>query len=512
MAVVCLDCELPSPAPRETGSRAGHRTLTYIALLVVAVGVVWRLGRYLLQFPIWGDEAFICLNLPDGRYLSLIQPLRFNQVAPLLFLWGELSVYRMLGGSELALRLLPLLTGLVSLGLFWRLAWQTLSPRAAALAVSILAVSYYPVRHSCEVKPYAFDLCVALILLVLAVSWLREPHRPGGLLLLTCFAPIALALSYPAVLIAGAISLTFLAPVLRQPGWKIKGLYIAYNALVIFTFSLIWRLTGTGQHAAMDKVYWQNWFPPSEPLALIRWVVQVHTGNLMAYPLGGRGGASTGTFVLCLVGVWQLVRARQRSLLLLWMLPFGLTLIAAAAHKYPYGGSARVAQHLAPAICLLAANGFTGLLQRTRWVVLACVPMALLGLVGLARDVAKPYKSDDDQFVRQFVYQVAERASLADQIVVMDREDVGPTFEWYLRRQGERICWNGQVHRQRLEGACDLWCLYFAPNQELFADPSMELVEHSKRLLQLGADQDRPEYCEMRRYERKRPGEPGTPY
>ena len=54
----------------------------------------------------------------------------------------------------------------------------------------------------------------------------------------------------------------------------------------------------------------------------------------------------------------------RRSLLLMLTAPFVLTLIAAALRLYPYGGSARVAQHLAPPICLLAGMGIASLLKR----------------------------------------------------------------------------------------------------------------------------------------------------
>src|SRR5947208_1090679 len=85
------------------------RRLSRWLLLLLVLGVAQRLLRYLLRFPIWGDEAFICLNLMDRDYVGLTQPLRFDQVAPVLFLWGEAVVSRLLGGSELALRLLPVL-------------------------------------------------------------------------------------------------------------------------------------------------------------------------------------------------------------------------------------------------------------------------------------------------------------------------------------------------------------------------------------------------------------------
>src|SRR6516225_9112126 len=117
-----------------------------LALLLLLVGIAWRGLRYYLQFPIWGDEAFVCLNFLDRDYLGLTRPLRFVQVAPLLFLWSELTAYRLLGGGEWALRLLPMLAGLGSLFLFWQLVQRILTPLAGVFAVGILAVAYYPVR------------------------------------------------------------------------------------------------------------------------------------------------------------------------------------------------------------------------------------------------------------------------------------------------------------------------------------------------------------------------------
>src|SRR5260370_8908647 len=88
---------------------------------------------------------------------GLAERLRFDQVAPILFLWAQGVVYRLLGGTELALRLLPVLAGVASLFLFARLARLTFRPAAALLATRILPVSYYPVRPRSEPKPCPFD-------------------------------------------------------------------------------------------------------------------------------------------------------------------------------------------------------------------------------------------------------------------------------------------------------------------------------------------------------------------
>lgn len=39
----------------------------------VVIGLIERTVRYLLQFPYWGDEAFVGLNLMDQTYMGFFQ-------------------------------------------------------------------------------------------------------------------------------------------------------------------------------------------------------------------------------------------------------------------------------------------------------------------------------------------------------------------------------------------------------------------------------------------------------
>lgn len=507
----------PQAVP-ETRPMSWPRWARTALLVLVAVGTVWRCLRYLLQFPIWGDEAFVCLNLLDRDYLGLTQPLRFVQVAPLLFLWAERTALRVLGGGELALRLLPFLASLGSLCLFWRLTRLTLPATARLLAVGFLAVAYYPVRHGCEVKPYAFDLFFALALLTAAAGWLRRPERLRDLVLLTLSVPIALMTSYPAVFVAGAVSLALLPKVWRRPDWRAKALYAAYNGLMLASFALVYRIAGTGQYASAggtDNFYWTEWFPPAQPLALLKWLALAHTGNMMAYPVGGRDGASTLTLLLVLAGAWHLWRARRQALLVLCLTPFALTFIAAALHRYPYGGSARVAQHLAPAICLLAgagaASGITWLARRGAHAqgltLTACGLLVLIGGVGMIRDWQKPYKTEGDQEVRRVVKEVFRSAGPADQVIVLDAPDgAAPTFEWYLRQHPERVAWGGTVDWQRLEAGGDLWVFSFSRDGsrrdafEARLGGRMVRVEQTVADVQLGQCDETVEHYEVYRW------------
>jgi hypothetical protein len=138
-------------------------------LAFVVLGVLLRVGHYLLNYPVWGDEAFVALNLPRRGYLELLQPLDYGQICPILFLWAELTAVRLLGFSELSMRLYPLLCGIASVFVFRHVAGRLFTGRALLFAVAIFAVSIHPIRHSADIKPYASDLLMALLLLAAAV-------------------------------------------------------------------------------------------------------------------------------------------------------------------------------------------------------------------------------------------------------------------------------------------------------------------------------------------------------
>src|SRR5947209_6223011 len=184
---------------------ADVRVLRRLALALVVVGVVVRVTRYALQFPLWGDEIFVCQNFIDRDYLGLTRQLDGGQIAPVLFLWAQMAVFRTFGGAELAMRALPLLTGILSLGLFWSLARRLLSPTAAMLAVGLLSVATWPVSMSHFAKPYSFDLLMSSALLLAAVRWLHHPERLSRFALLTALVPVALLGPYPARFVAGGI-------------------------------------------------------------------------------------------------------------------------------------------------------------------------------------------------------------------------------------------------------------------------------------------------------------------
>jgi hypothetical protein len=382
----------------------------------LALGIAIRAVRYLLCFPLWNDEAMLAVNFLDRGYRGLLQPLDCGQVGPPLFLWLELAAVRLLGFNEFSLRLFPFASGIAGLLAFRYLATMLFRGSAAVVAVAIFAVSYPGIRYAAEAKPYSSDMLVAVVLLALAAKWWRDGQKPAWLWLLAAVVPAAMALSLPAVFVAGGLSLA-IASVLGRSGarrgwgaWTIYNISLAGSFLVLFVVSI--KAQADWQNEFMERG-WRDAFPPlTSAVKFLTWLVRTHAGPLLAQPVGGENGGSAGTLVACAVAVIALGRRRRKSLLVLCLAPFGLNLLAAALGRYPYGGHVRMAMYLAPAVCLLAGFGAVaclGRLQlsiraaRRRWPVAVLLSiLALLGAGVVARDARLPAKSQYELRNRDF--------------------------------------------------------------------------------------------------------------
>lgn len=417
-----------------------------IALIVLAMAA--RIVRYSLDFPLWGDEGFVAVNFLEPKQ-DRFQPLLYNQIVPYGFMLATDAVTFAFGLSELSLRLLPFLCGIAVLPLFWFFLRRNFGPRIALLAFGFLGGGYYAIRHSCELKPYASDLLISL--LITSMAWLayRQPRswRRWALLVLTA-GPIVW-LSYPAIFVLGGagVFLAWVALKYRTPAAVIG--VVLFGAVVCGSFAAMYMTYGKPHAVAADTrkaeleaiteiAMWKNAFPPmDQPWRLPIWFVEIHAGRMMSYPNGGPMGGSALTFLAVVAGVATLWRT-NRPLLMLLILPAGFNFLAAAFRKYPYGDTVRVALYLAPAICTLAGVGTfvairwgvarlqqqfaflryssAGAPRFTPWASRDAVRgmamvLALFTVVSIVLDVAQPYKKDANAKSRAIIRDLAKTAA-----------------------------------------------------------------------------------------------------
>lgn len=429
----------------------------------VALGVAARLVRYFLCPPIWGDEAFLAVNFIDRGYTDLIGPLDYGQVCPLLFLWIELTVVKLFSFNEFSLRLFPLVCGLGSLFVFRHLARRLLSGLTCLLAVGLFSVSYPGIRYAVETKPYGTDLFVALLLITLAVEWGRRPERNRWLWALVAAVPFAVGLSYPAVFIAGGISVCIaliLWTTQTRSGWLP---WAGYNMALVGSFVALFAISAGAQSAADlagMRMCWSEGFPPlAEPIKLIGWTVVAHTSEMLTYPIGGAHGGSTLTAICCGAALFWLWRNRRYRLLVLCLTPFALNFVAAALARYPYGVRIRFMLYLAPIVCTLAGLGAAVLLAwlfqwrvsiRRAAIVSVLGFFALVAVGSMARDVWRPYRTRDflraRAFARWFWFNKAYDAELVCLKTDL-KKDFSPTT-WRAHYSAVYLC-NQHIYSPR---------------------------------------------------------------
>ncbi len=118
-----------------------------IAALLMLLGALLRLRQYLTGRSLWADEAMLALNIVNRDFAGLLRPLDYDQGAPIGFLLVEKIFNSILGKNEFALRLFPLLIGLISLWLFYLLLKQMTGSERSRVAYRTGIIRVQPAAY-----------------------------------------------------------------------------------------------------------------------------------------------------------------------------------------------------------------------------------------------------------------------------------------------------------------------------------------------------------------------------
>ena len=219
-----------------------------VALAVRLMGIISR--------PIWYDEAFSVLFsekglsamlygtlAPTGMGSADIHPLGYYTI---LWLW-----MKVFGESLIAVRLLSILTGLVSVYLIYRIGLEYLSNKnTALLGALIAALAPFQIHYAQEIRMYSLmTMC-----LLIATFAHQRGSKTGGWSWWIVFAVAAAVAQYTHHLAAFyLVALSFL-PIL-QKDWK------TFSRLVVagigaFILYLPWAVQLPAQFAKVQNSYW----------------------------------------------------------------------------------------------------------------------------------------------------------------------------------------------------------------------------------------------------------------
>jgi hypothetical protein len=344
-----------------------------IALLFL-VGILLRLRQYLTGRSLWMDEAMLALNIVNRNFGELLRPLDYDQGAPLGFLFVEKLLNLLLGRSEYALRLLPLLLGILSIWLFYLLLKRVTTGAGLIAALALFVFNPRLIYYSSEVKQYIVDVTVTLVLLLIAAPLLESKFQRRDLIRLAVAGFIALWFSHPAVFMLTGIGLTLAIICLVRRDtknlWYVLGLGIFWLATLGLLYLLI--LNDLRQNAYMQE-YWLGGFLPMPPWSDPGWFKGNLTGNIgMQF---GIPYAVYFVFGLMLAG-WFILWQTRRNYAIAFGMILLVTLFASALRLYPV--IERMILFLIPIGLILIGKSVEFIQQRLR------NPRWLGGMIALA--------------------------------------------------------------------------------------------------------------------------------
>ncbi|NJN65619.1 MAG: hypothetical protein HC884_02345 [Chloroflexaceae bacterium] len=347
-----MPTEPVTSAPRQFWFQPSWPDLLAGGLLLV--GVVLRTVLYLSNRSLWNDEYQLVRNILRRSPGGLLQPLDYDQGAPVGFLLVEKLAAWLFGDHAYAFRLVPFLAGLASLVLFFVIARSYLRPTAFPVAVGLFALNYPLIYYAAETKQYATDVAITLLLHLFALRFMGEGGRSRALTVsFAVVSGLSVWFSHPAIFTLAGLGVVLGSIFLLQKDGKrvlaLLGVCLTFSLsfLGCYVFSL---RNLRGNDYLMD--FWKEGFPPLPPASVsdLLWFPRTLLA-VLNHPVG---------FPIVSLGVVAVVAGaltlyQDRKPLNLHLVPMVFTLLAAALHAYPF--AERLILFLVPSVLLVLAAG-----------------------------------------------------------------------------------------------------------------------------------------------------------
>jgi 4-amino-4-deoxy-L-arabinose transferase-like glycosyltransferase len=329
-----------------------NRTLV---IFVVGFGIFIRLKEYLANRSIWLDEASLALNVIHKSFLQLIsQPLDYNQAAPVGFLLLTKGFIMVLGNNEYSLRAIPLLSGILSFLIFYKLLIKSVSKETALIAMFLFAASTEMLRYATEFKQYSSDVLIALLIQLSGIFFIGKKLTVKDGFFLGIIGATAIWFSYPSVFMLGTIGLVFLFVYLSKRQWtEVKNICVSLtlwgSSFILF---YLFSLKAIGGNSSVER-YWVHSFMPSPPYSLSDqfWFIETFVKIFLNPGMIQQALLAAIAFILGGYAIFS----ENKPLFFMLLTPLFLTLTASAVHQYPFEG--RLLLFYTPSVYLLVARG-----------------------------------------------------------------------------------------------------------------------------------------------------------
>jgi uncharacterized membrane protein len=444
----------------------------WLARVILVTGLLVRVVVWWQQRSINLDEANLIRNFVERSYAGLFENLSYEQYAPPLFSVLVKASITVLGNEERTVRLVPLLSGMLMLTLFYRLAHRWLTPMAAVLALAFVAFDKIFLDYATECKQYATDGAMALVLLELVYT-IGYQFDNWQAVLWAVLGIVAIWLSMPAVFILAGIGCYLLNRCIQQKNTAaiIRVVIVGVLWGVSFLVYFVLLLQQNAQSDYLQSFHREHFlaFPPlngDEFKLLLR-----QLNELVDKSIGKTAIASVLAVIGVGIGIRELIR-RQRADGWLLLGPIIFCLMASALRYYSL--IPRLTLFFLPLLIILIFIGLDKLFAN-RW---ARYPFLLGVIITLLNqqhlyNLWRPFEGDYAE-VSQGLAFIAQEQQPDEAVFVYHNS--APIARYYTQqhkppfmlpnlvlqrfRSSSTDIVSADVHALLRHGACRVWLLY----------------------------------------------------
>ncbi len=299
-----------------------NKALLYLTYTVLTLGILLRLVVFLQNRNLFLDEAAVALNICTKSYAQLFHSLDYQQHFPPLPLLLIKTWTDLFGISDLQLRFIPFLAGVLSLLLFYSISKGRL--RNMWFPILLLSSSIFLVRYHTELKQYSTDILTSLFFIYFLYLDFNNLRR---IILLFLFCIVAPWFSMPSVFLVGALILNIV--ISKKIQWSqimLLGIFSAISFLLFYTICL--KPSLSSNHLMDFHTDYFIQLNPSDWGANWRMIE-----NFFGAWLGSTAFTIASVLVLIVVGVYRMIKIGSKEL---WAisLVFLFTLVASLLQQY----------------------------------------------------------------------------------------------------------------------------------------------------------------------------------
>lgn len=344
-----------------------------IPLILFLIGTVLRFGDFIYNHSLWTDEAWVALDIVTRSFkeilLNDLSLIHLPAIPPIGFLILEKLTVTLWGNHEYALRLCPLVFGILAIFFYWILSKKWAGYLTAIIALSFFVFTGSLIDYSAECKQYSGEVFTAISLYLATGYFQNRTANVGRVLLFAMIGIFGLFISHTAIFILGGIAITQILFLFKDKDRKSKIGYFFVYSLWMISFILIYLFYLRGmldQSSSMGRFCINSSLTHFMPLDGIfsldacAWLWKCFW-EFFQDPLGlSPIFLAISMFILGAFGIFK----SDKRIFSFLVIPFFLMIIASSLKMFPSFG--RFLLFLIPAALLFISQGISMVINKGR--------------------------------------------------------------------------------------------------------------------------------------------------